>query len=238
MSNINNVNSNQLNTLIKSMEKNNTKEKKVDVFEKNIEENTKKDFLDLSTQIEMINKQNSKVTKNYTELESKLGIDSNKWGVEAVSDNIFNFAKVIYEKYKLDNEGEDNQEVLDKFYEIAKSSITKGYNEAMNFLGPLPNDVKELSKATYERSLEKLDSWYKNGGQDVIEENIPTAEENVDNSVKEVSVEEKKAEIDRNINKLIEETENMKKQVLELLTQQGVYFEEKETKKSNFDVTL
>eukprot|EP00831_Metopus_contortus_P041758 TRINITY_DN32823_c0_g1_i2.p2 TRINITY_DN32823_c0_g1~~TRINITY_DN32823_c0_g1_i2.p2 ORF type:complete len:161 (+),score=55.07 TRINITY_DN32823_c0_g1_i2:102-584(+) len=103
--------------------------------------------------------------------------DSKNWGVEAVSDNIVNFAKNLYERYKLEHEGEDLQEGLESFYNMAKNSIQAGYDEAMNYLGVLPDDVQELSKATLDRSLEKLDTWYQNGGKDVEVTGDDTIEE-------------------------------------------------------------
>ncbi len=241
---INNVNSNQINTLLNSMERKGAENKKEKSYEKNLEEKTKKDFLDLSSQIDIISKENSKITDRYAELESKLGIDSNKWGVEAVSDNIFEFTKVLYEKYKLDNDGADNQEILDQFYKIAKGSIQKGYDEAMNTLGALPKDVQELSKSTLDRSLEKLDNWYKNGGKEIENESadLEVPEENIENKAieDETILEEKRAAVDEKINKMLEEAEMMKNEVLDLLRAQGMQIngkDEDETKINKIDIS-
>ncbi|NLK62496.1 MAG: DUF5610 domain-containing protein [Fusobacteria bacterium] len=234
---INNYNSSQMDTLLKSMDKSNTQSGKVDIFKNEISNNTKKDFLDLSSQIDIINKENSKVTKSYTELETKLGIDSSKWGVEAVSDNIFNFAKIVYERYKLDHSEEEAEEMLDKFYDLAKNSITKGYNEAIGSLGTLTNDVQELSKATFDRSLEKLEAWYNNGGKDVIEElNTDNTEKN--SEIKNQSVSNKNNSLSVEINKQLHESELIKNQVLDLISFQGKYLEESSTKKSSLDIKL
>lgn len=63
-------------------------------------------------------------------------------GVEAVSDQIVDFAKAISggDKSKLDT---------------LKNAIIKGFNEAERILGGLP----EISRNTYDRIMEKLDHW-------------------------------------------------------------------------------
>ncbi len=230
---VNGVNSNQINTLLDSMEKNKTekkeKEKEIGFTENTLKNKVKGDFLDLSSQIEIISKQNSKITDRYTELEEKIGIDSKNWGVEAVSDNIVNFAKNLYERYKLEHEGEDLQEGLETFYNMAKNSIQAGYDEAMNYLGVLPDDVQELSKATLDRSLEKLDTWYQNGGKDVESTEDNTVDElEEQDTVEELSTEEKKTILDNAVNVWLEESETIKTQVLELLKEQRVEAEKKE----------
>ena len=77
-----------------------------------ITSNTKNDLVTLTSQISSANTE-KKTAVDYNALEKKLGLDSSKWGVEAVSDDIFNFAKIVYENYKTRHGGEDNQKVLD-----------------------------------------------------------------------------------------------------------------------------
>ncbi|BDU49859.1 DUF5610 domain-containing protein [Haliovirga abyssi] len=238
MSNINSLNSTQIDTLLKSTElkggdksSNNEKE--------DISNFTKKDFLDISNQIDIINQQNSKVNKKYSDLEKKLGIDSNKWGVDAVSDDIFNFAKIVYDKYKINHSEEESQKVLDDFYNLAKKSITQGYNEAKDFLGAVSEDVAALGKATYDRTIEKLDNWYKNGGVESTDKTEENKTENSEtNKIKNKNTEETKKtyeDYDKKTKQMLKESEIIKNQVVELLKQSGLYAKETETKKSTID---
>lgn len=65
-------------------------------------------------------------------------------GIEAVSDDIVNFAKAISGGNK------------DKLAEL-KVAIDKGYKAAEKILGKLP----EISQKTYDKIMEKLDIWEK-----------------------------------------------------------------------------
>jgi hypothetical protein len=194
-----------------------------------ISSTSKNDILTLTSQISSANSE-LKINNetDFAALEKKLGIDSSKWGVEAVSDDIFNFAKVMYEDYKTNHSGEDSQKVLENFYNMAKDSINKGYEEAMDFLGALSDDVAALTKGTLDKSLEKLEAWFKNGGKDV--EPSETATE----TTKETAI-EKENKLSRA--ELLKESEDMKNQVLDMLKQQGIYLTEKKTKKSFFELT-
>lgn len=73
---------------------------------------------------------------------SKLVDTDGPLGVEAVSDNIVNFAKAISggDKDKLDT---------------LKAAINKGFQAAQKTLGSLP----PISQQTYDRIMEKLDTW-------------------------------------------------------------------------------
>lgn len=203
----------------------------------------KSDFLDISTQIEMISKKsNSKI--DYSALEKKLGIDSQKWGVEAVSDDIFNFAKTVYEKYKLNHSEEDSKKVLDNFYSLAKKSITQGYEEAKNFLGAMPQDVANLAEGTFNRTIEKLDSWYNSELNPTESDNsatntsteTKTFDTTQNSEINENSKNEKLAAIQEKINISLQESENLKNQILDILKQQGIYLKESQTKQSSFDL--
>lgn len=190
---------------------------------------SKNDILTLTSQISSANTDKKTNTEtDYKALEQKLGIDSSKWGVEAVSDDIFNFAKVMYEDYKTNHSGEDSQKVLENFYNMAKDSINKGYEEAMDFLGTLSEDVANLTQGTLDKSLEKLDAWFKNGGKDV-EPSETSTEINNENAA------EKNNKLSRA--ELLKESEDMKNQVLDMLKQQGIYLTEKKTQKPFLDLT-
>ncbi len=193
---------------------------------------SKKDLLSISSQIEISNKKSEKTTTDYAALEKKLGIDSSKWGVEAVSDDIFNFVKTVYEDYKTRHNGEDSQEMLDKFYEMAKSSVSQGYGEAMDFLGAVSEDIGALTKGTYDKTIEKIDAWYKNGGVDVVSAEETPSTEKIAETFENVEV---KQQNKLTAEQLLQESENMKNQVLEMLKQQGIYLTEKETKKPFFN---
>lgn len=228
MDNITNIKNSQITTLLNSTNKTNLKAE-----ETAIQEKTKSDFLSISNQIDILEQSQAKKESNkidFNKLEQKLGIDSDKWGVEAVSDDIFNFTKNIFESYKINHEGEENSQVLKSFYELAKKSVTQGYNEALNFLGALPEDVASLAKGTFERTIEKLDQWFENGGKDIEIEDS-------NNQIKENSISQpetiEKTQI--STQELLKEAENVKNEVVDSLKQQGLYLKEKSSKKANYE---
>lgn len=75
------------------------------------------------------------------EAEELIGEDG-PLGVEAVSDNLVNFAKAI--------SGGDPSKM-----EELKAAIDKGFKEAEKILGELP----EISQRTYDMTMAKLDKW-------------------------------------------------------------------------------
>lgn len=234
MINVNDYKLSQTTALLNSTFNSNKKTSEVNSESDKITDVSKKDLLTISSQIEIINKQNEKTTTDYAALEKKLGIDSSKWGVEAVSDDIFNFVKTVYEDYKTRHNGEDSQEMLDKFYEMAKSSVSQGYGEAMDFLGAVSEDIGALTKGTYDKTIEKIDAWYKNGGVDVASEKTPSTETTTATTETVANSEDKKQN-KLTAEQLLQESEDMKNQVLEMLKQQGIYLVEKETKKPFFN---
>ena len=230
MSNITNINSSQLNTLINSTNQSNLK-----TPELAIEEKTKTDFLSISNQIDMLEQSQSKKENSqidFSKLEQKLGIDSDQWGVDAVSDDIFNFTKIVFESYKINHDGEENSQILKSFYDLAKKSVTQGYNEALNFLGALPEDVASLAKGTFEKTIEKLDQWFENGGEDV---EITPTEDNKTQITEEITSTQEVENSGFSSQELLNEAEEMKNQVVDLLKQQGFYLKEASSKKPNYD---
>lgn len=171
-------------------------------------------------------------------IEKKLGIDSSKWGVNAVSDNIYKFATSIYDSYKKNHTGEDETKTLENFYNMAKDSIQKGYDEAMKFLGDMPEDVNTLTKATLDRSLEKLDSWFKNGGKEVED----TPDSSADTTTTKTAVSQLSETISAattsqlSTDELLQNSEDTKNQILDLLTRQGIHLGEAKLQKPFFDI--
>lgn len=230
--------SSQISTLLDSTVAKETPEKKEKDINAKMAEITKNDTITLASKAANTDKTGLNKTTDYAALEQKLGIDSSKWGVEAVSDDIFNFAKVLYEDYKKNHEGEEDQTVLENFYNMAKDSITKGYSEAMDFLGTVSSDVADLTKGTLDRSLAKLEEWFKNGGKDVeaAESETGKAEESAEKSDITAESSAKTAENQMSRAELLQESEDMKNQVLEMLKQQGIYLNEKATQKPFFEM--
>ena len=122
--------------------------------------------------------------------------------------------------------------MLDKFYEMAKSSVSQGYGEAMDFLGAVSEDIGALTKGTYDKTIEKIDAWYKNGGVDVVSAEETPSTEKIAETVENVEV---KQQNKLTAEQLLQESENMKNQVLEMLKQERIYLTEKETKKPFFN---
>lgn len=230
MSNITNISNSQLNIIINNTNNSDSKNSSLA-----IQEEAKNKFLNINDQVELLTKhqeikQNKKI--DFNKLEQKLGIDSEKWGVEAVSDDIFNFTKNVFKTYKINHEGEENSKILKSFYDLAKKSVTQGYNEALDFLGTLPEDVASLAKGTFDRTIQKLDAWFENGGEDVEEISI----ENPENETKNETVntpEVEKAHL--TTQELLKESEEIKAKVLDLLKQEGLYLKEKSSKKPNYN---
>ena len=209
-------------TQLKIDGKNNT----ATLFNETIKYSSKKDFLDISAQTKILNEANNRKI-DYSALEQKIGIDSSKWGVEAVSDNIFKFVTLIYENYKLNHEGEDDQTILDNFYEMARSSVQSGYDEALKILGSIDSNTKQLIEGTLERTFEKIDNWYENGGTVKPKQEINS----------ETTSETAKSEnISQIISEMMEESNRIKNEVVKMLEQQGIYLNEKSTHKPSINI--
>lgn len=73
---------------------------------------------------------------------SEMISENGPYGIEAMSDNIVDFAKAV--------SGGDKSK-----FDTLKAAIDKGFNEAEKALGGLP----EISMKTYDRIMEKLDLW-------------------------------------------------------------------------------
>lgn len=78
-----------------------------------------------------------------------------EWRPDAVSDRIFHFTASFFGM--TESKGED-------FYNLAKDSILKGFEDAYKELGELPNEVGNVIKRTKEMVLEKLDKWAEEQG--------------------------------------------------------------------------
>ena len=234
---VNGLNKSQISTLLDSSKLNKEKDHQSEMVKK-----SKGDLLDISTQIDMLNKSNPKKI-NYSDLEAKLGIDSNKWGVEAVSDNLINFVQLSYERYKLSHKDTDDPGSLEKFYEMAKSSYTKGFGEAQNMLGVLPDDVQSLIEGTMNHTMEKLDKWFENGGEIVNEEEVLNTEEIIEKEVIKNEVGANNQFKDKNLEnlnkiakELLKESEDFRTKLIDELVKQGLFTKESVSKKPNFDL--
>lgn len=228
----------QLN-LTMNTQKTETKSK-IPGFDESLVLNSKTDFLDISSQIQIMESQNQK-NVDFTALESKLGIDSDTWGVEAVSDDLLNFADLMFGMFKLNHSDEDSQEVLDSFYKMAKDSYTQGYGEARDFLGELNNDVGNLIQGTFDKTMEKLDAWYENGGKTPEKENTETKlndnnQSNISISISQTQIQINKAEGNHElIQTYLDEADATKNEILDTLKQQGLYINSESSKHPSYD---
>lgn len=88
------------------------------------------------------------------------------WNAENTSQRIVDFATSFYEL--AESTGKE-------YYEMMHNAIEEGFNQAMNMLGELPDEVNDLSHRTYELALEKLEAWAVEMGIVLEEENSVTA---------------------------------------------------------------
>ena len=72
------------------------------------------------------------------------------WNAENTSQRIVDFATSFYGL--AESSGKE-------YYELMRNAIETGFNEAMNILGELPDEVNNLAHRTYELALEKLEAW-------------------------------------------------------------------------------
>ena len=83
------------------------------------------------------------------------------WNAENTSQRIVDFATSFFTL----KEGSDAE-----YYQMMKSAIEEGFNQAMGILGELPDEVNALAQNTFELSLEKLEAWAIEQGINIGEE--------------------------------------------------------------------
>ncbi|MBN2037542.1 MAG: DUF5610 domain-containing protein [Chitinispirillaceae bacterium] len=96
-----------------------------------------------------------------TEKKSTLHIPE-YWNAENTSQRIVDFALQFFGAFE--GSGEE-------FLAIIKGAIDKGFNEARDMLGELPEPVSELINDTYDLVMQKLDLWAQEKGISTQEEN-------------------------------------------------------------------
>lgn len=77
------------------------------------------------------------------------------WNAENTSQRIVDFATQFFAGFK--GAGED-------FLKIIKDAIEKGFNQAKEMLGELPDAVSRLVSDTYDLVMKKLDQWAQDNG--------------------------------------------------------------------------
>ncbi len=80
------------------------------------------------------------------------------WNAENTSQRIVDFATSFY--------GVAESTGIE-YYEMMRGAIEEGFNQAMGMLGERPDAVSNLSNATFELALEKLEAWAVEQGIDV-----------------------------------------------------------------------
>jgi hypothetical protein len=82
------------------------------------------------------------------------------WNAENTSQRIVDFAVSFYGVAEATGK---------EYYDMMRSAIEEGFNQAMGELGSLPDAVNSLAHKTIELALEKLEQWAVNQGIDVGE---------------------------------------------------------------------
>ncbi|GAB6100623.1 hypothetical protein JCM16358_25020 [Halanaerocella petrolearia] len=112
----------------------------------------KSDFLTLTEELkdDKKEKKEDNQKESYSELEEKLKVDTDKWGIETISNQILDLIK---EKYQ------QNPTKLKSFHKQVKKIINISYKKAHKALEPLPTDSEKLITATYKETRKKLKEW-------------------------------------------------------------------------------
>lgn len=87
---------------------------------------------------------------------------------EKTSDRIFNFATSFYDMWR--KEREDTEETRQAYADYIGKAIDRGFGEAQNLLGALPDSVQAGINKTHELVFEKLGDFVKNGQTKTAEE--------------------------------------------------------------------
>jgi hypothetical protein len=124
----------------------------------------KKQYEDMRTQIlkEFFRKADGKTDETQDiEETSDLKIPD-YWNAENTSQRIVDFALQFYDAFK--GAGED-------FLKMIKDAIDKGFDEAKEMLGDLPDPVSKLVSDTHDLVMQKLDTWAEEKGIQINKEN-------------------------------------------------------------------
>jgi hypothetical protein len=117
----------------------------------------KKEYEDMRTQIikEFLKKANGKTDESKdVEKTPELAIPE-YWNAENTSQRIVDFAVQFYDAFE--GAGED-------FLAMIKDAIEKGFAEAKDLLGDLPDPVSQLVSDTHDLVMKKLDKWAEEKG--------------------------------------------------------------------------
>lgn len=90
------------------------------------------------------------------------------WNAENTSQRIVDFATSFLSSF----EGSDEE-----YLETIKEAISKGFNQAKDTLGEVPDSVSELTNSTYDLVMEKLDIWFEGIKSDKSDEQNTTSEQ-------------------------------------------------------------
>lgn len=86
------------------------------------------------------------------------------WNAENTSQRIVDFALQFYDAFQ--GAGED-------FLKIIKDAIEKGFKEAKEMLGDLPDPVSKLINDTHDLIMQKLDAWAEEKGINISDSKEP-----------------------------------------------------------------
>ena len=143
----------------------------------------------------------SDLNYNYLDLERKLAVEAEEWGVNKISNQIIEIIQQHYQQFKDNNSSYKETVLITVFYPQAKEILKKGYQQAKKVLPPLPQDIQKLIIATYSQSIEKLKMWRENIS-------APSQEETAVNEIESFA------------------SERLLKEIANLLIEQGIYLEE------------
>ena len=148
-----------------------------------------------------LERNNLKRNQNYKNLEKRLNIDKEEWGVEKVAAEIIDLISTKYRLLAKKNPAKKDQ-LVNQVYQEGQTIIKKSFIEARKTILPLPPEVNQLLTATYKLSKQKLTSWKNKAPEQFSLSHTDSTQEPPD----------------------------LTEKITELFTKQGIYLKEAKTK--------
>lgn len=135
-----------------------------------------KDFLQSALTTEIGKQVQDVLGKHGLSLTDAAGLD---WSAEATSDRIVAGTTALLHTFARQNPELSNKELLDRFESTIRSSIDRGYQQALSILEAVSTfspEVKELGQRTIAMTHDKLTTWFAEQRENLAKPQEPEAE--------------------------------------------------------------
>lgn len=135
-----------------------------------------KDFLQSALTTEIGKQVQDVLGKHGLSLTDAAGLD---WSAEATSDRIVAGTTALLHTFARQNPELSNEELLDRFESTIRSSIDRGYQQALSILEAVSTfspEVKELGQRTIAMTHDKLTTWFAEQRENLAKPQEPEAE--------------------------------------------------------------